>query len=558
MKLSPSVLIFLPSGSIPTDAVSDEPNNLPLAPLYLVTAQQMRELDRLTIESGTPGHVLMERAGAGATAALLKTFPQVREKPVLVFAGKGNNGGDGFVIARLLKKEGIACEVVLTAKKEEVKGDALRNLKAFSRMRGRISEVTATEQLGTVQKKLNGCGLVVDALLGTGLSAPVRGLMAELIDLIKERGVPVVAVDTPSGLDSDRGVPLGTAIRASLTVTFGYPKIGLLYASAKTAVGRLEVVDIGIAPEAIRTVNPQTMLLTQESVGALVRPRTLDAHKGDFGHLLVLAGARGKSGAALLSGGAALRVGTGLVTLAGPSSLNTIFSSVLVEAMSIPMPERHDGSLALNESAVADAVQGKSAIAFGPGTGVSSDTIGLTQWLLLNSTIPLVIDADGINCLATDLAVLRKARVPVILTPHPGEMARLVKTSNAEVQSQRLEVARTFALQHRCYLVLKGSRTVIAAPDGRAWVNPTGNPGMASGGMGDVLTGIVGGLLAQGYTPESACQLGVFLHGFVGDLAADEKGEVGILARDLIDRLPSGLRALRHSVQTVTVSGHDA
>ena len=537
--------------------MSDEPNKLSLAPLYLVTAQQMRELDRLTIESGTPGHVLMERAGAGATAALLKAFPQVRKKPVLVFAGKGNNGGDGFVIARLLKNEGVACEVILTAKKDEVKGDALRNLKAFARMRGRISEVTATEQLGAVRKKLSGCGLVVDALLGTGLSAPVRGLMAELIDLINASRVPVVAVDTPSGLDSDRGVPLGTAIRASLTVTFGYPKIGLLYASAKTAVGRLETVDIGIASEALTTVNPQTMLLTQESVGALVRPRTLDAHKGDFGHLLVLAGARGKSGAALLSGGAALRVGTGLVTLAGPSSLNAIFSSVLVEAMTVPMPERHDGSLALNENAVADAVQGKSAIAFGPGIGVSSDTIGLTQWLLLNSTIPLVIDADGLNCLATDLAVLREARVPVILTPHPGEMARLVKTSNAEVQSQRLEVARTFALQHHCYLVLKGSRTVIAAPDGRAWVNPTGNPGMASGGMGDVLTGIIGGLLAQGYTPEHACQLGVFLHGFVGDRAADEKGEVGILARDLIDRLPSGIRALRHSVQTVTVSGHD-
>jgi NAD(P)H-hydrate epimerase len=222
------------------------------------------------------------------------------------------------------------------------------------------------------------------------------------------------------------------------------------------------------------------------------------------------------------------------------------------------MPERHDGSLALNESAVADAVQGKSAIAFGPGIGVSSDTIGLTQWLLSNSTIPLVIDADGLNCLATSLAVLREARAPVILTPHPGEMARLVKTSNAEVQSQRLEVARTFALQHHCHLVLKGSRTVIAAPDGRAWVNPTGNPGMASGGMGDVLTGIIGGLLAHGYTPEHACRLGVFLHGFVGDRAADEKGEVGILARDLIDRLPSGIRALRHSIQTVTVSGHDA
>ncbi len=473
-----------------------------------------------------------------------------------MFAGKGNNGGDGFVMARLLKKEGILCEVILTAKKEEVKGDALRNLKAFARLRGRISEVTTVEQLDVVQKKLGHCGLVVDALLGTGLSAPVRGFMAELIELINGSGVPVVAVDTPSGLDTDRGVPLGTAIQASLTVTFGYPKIGLLHPSAKAKVGRLEIVDIGIAPEAVATVKPQTILLTQESVGALVRPRTLDVHKGDFGHLLVLAGARGKSGAALLSGGAALRVGTGLVTLAGPSSLNTIFSSVLIEAMTIPMPERQDGSLALNENAVADAVQGKSAIAFGPGIGVSSDTIGLTQWLLLKSPLPLVIDADGLNCLATDLTVLREAHVSVILTPHPGEMARLVKVSNADVQSQRLEIARTFALQHRCYLVLKGSRTVIAAPDGRAWVNPTGNPGMASGGMGDVLTGIIGGLLAQGYTPEHACQIGVFLHGYVGDRAADEKGEVGILAHDLIDRLPSAIHALRHEVQTATVTRH--
>ena len=517
----------------------------------------MRELDRLTIEQyGTPGHVLMERAGAGATVALLKAFPQAHMKPVLVFAGKGNNGGDGFVMARLLKKEGVSCEVILTAKKAEVTGDALRNLKAFARMRGRISEVTAIERFDVVRKKLSQCGLVIDALLGTGLSAAVRGFMAELIDLINASGVPVVAVDTPSGLDVDRGVPLGTAIQAALTVTFGYPKIGLLHPLAKAEVGRLEIVDIGIAPEAVAAVNPQTMLLTQGVVAALVRPRTLDVHKGDFGHLLVLAGARGKSGAALLSGGAALRVGTGLVTLAGPSSLNTIFSSALVEAMTIPMPERDDGSLALNESAMAEAVQGKSAIAFGPGIGVSNDTINLTRWLLLNSTLPLVLDADGLNCLATDLAVLRETRVPVILTPHPGEMARLVKSSNAEVQSQRLEVARTFALQHHCYLILKGARTVIAAPDGRAWVNSTGNPGMASGGMGDVLTGIIGGLLAQRYTPEHACQLGVFLHGYVGDLAAEEKGEVGILAHDLIDRLPAGIRALRHKSQTATVTGH--
>jgi ADP-dependent NAD(P)H-hydrate dehydratase / NAD(P)H-hydrate epimerase len=516
--------------------------------MYLVTAQEMRELDRLTIEKyGTPGHVLMERAGAGATEALLQEFPHVRQASVVIVAGKGNNGGDGFVMARLLKKQGVKCEVILAARKTEVKGDALRNLSAFLRLRGRVTEVIDPSQLDLAQEKLSQSGLVVDALLGTGLNSPVQGLMAALIDLINTSGVPVLAVDIPSGLDADQGEPLGTAIQAELTVTFGYPKLGHLSDSGAAYVGRLVVVDIGIAPEAVAVVKPQTALLTAAGVGALVHERRRAAHKGDFGHLLALAGARGKSGAALLCGGAALRVGTGLVTLAGPSSLNAIFSSVLVEAMTIPFRERADGSLALDEGAIAQALQGKSAVAFGPGVGVSTDTIGLTRWLLAHSELPLVIDADGLNCLATDLSPLREARGPVILTPHPGEMARLLQTSNAEVQSRRIEVARAFATRHRCCLVLKGAHTVIAAPEGQVWVNTTGNPGMASGGMGDVLTGVLAGLLAQGYPAAEACMLGVYLHGYAGDRAAQEKGEAGIIARDVIEQLPGGLRALRQA-----------
>lgn len=516
--------------------------------MYLVTAKEMRELDRLTIEEyGTPGHVLMERAGAGATDALLQTFPHVRDTSVLVFAGKGNNGGDGFVMARLLKKHGVKCEVLLAAEKKEITGDALRNLHAFAKMRGKITEVTESSQLPSIQDKLHRSGLVVDALLGTGLNAPVRGLIASLIDLINMSGLPVVAVDIPSGLDADCGEPLGTAVQAELTVTFGYPKRGQIGDPGAAYVGRLAVVDIGIAAEAIDKVDPRVELLTAEEVGLLVRWRRRAAHKGDFGHLLVLAGARGKSGAALLCGGAALRVGTGLVTLGGPSSLNAVFSSVLIEAMTAPLPELPDGSFCLDENALSQALQGKTAIAFGPGIGVSADTIGLTRWLLNQSKVPVVIDADGLNCVATDVGVLRSAQAPVILTPHPGEMARLLNTTNAEIQSHRLDVARSFATDQRCFLVLKGAHSIIAAPDGRAWINTTGNPGMASGGMGDVLTGVIGGLLAQGYPPEEACWLGVFLHGYAGDIAAEEKGEAGILARDLIERLPGGLRALRQA-----------
>jgi len=260
-----------------------------------------------------------------------------------------------------------------------------------------------------------------------------------------------------------------------------------------------------------------------------------------------LAGARGKSGAALLCGGAALRVGTGLVTLGGPNSLNAVFSSVLIEAMTIPLPELADGSFCLDEPALAQAVKGKSAIAFGPGIGVSTDTVGMTRWLLHHSEVPLVIDADALNCVAVDVAMLANASVPVVLTPHPGEMARLLNLTNAEVQANRLEHARGFATAHRCFLVLKGANTVIAAPDGHVWVNTSGNPGMASGGMGDVLTGVISGLLAQGLPPREACCLGVFLHGYVGDMTAEEKGEAGILAHDLIERLPSGLHALRRA-----------
>lgn len=517
--------------------------------MYVVTAAEMRDLERLTIEhSGTPSHVLMERAGAGATDMLLNVFPHVRTAPVLIFAGKGNNGGDGFVVARLLKKQGIACEVLLAAKKSEVTGDAFRNLTAFVRLRGRVTEITDSTQCDVIQQKLSSCGLIVDALLGTGLNAPVRGLMADLIALINASRVPVLAIDIPSGLEADRGTPLGSAVKATLTVTFGYPKLGLVGAVGLPYVGRLEVVDIGITSDALAALPLQTVLLTKEAMGACVRARHADVHKGDFGHLLVVAGARGKSGAALMSGGAALRIGTGLVTLGGPASLNAVFSTALMEAMTVPLPERPDGSLSFDEEIMAAAVQGKSAIAFGPGIGVSADTIGVLRWLLTQSEQPLVIDADGLNCLATDPSLVHEAKTSVVLTPHPGEMARLVNSSNAAVQERRLEVARTFATQYGCYVVLKGARTVIAAPDGKAWLNPTGNPGMASGGMGDVLTGIISGLLAQGYPPIEACCLGVFLHGYVGDRAAQEKGQIGILARDLIEQLPMGIRDLQNSL----------
>ena len=526
--------------------------------MYLVSAAQMRELDRLTIEQyGTPGHVLMERAGSGATQVLLD-FLEQRPKRVGVVAGKGNNGGDGLVMARRLKKQGIACEVILAAKKREVAGDARRNLQAFLRLRGRVEEVTALEQLPAVEKRLERCDVIVDALLGTGLHTAVRGVQAALIAGMNARDVPIVSVDMPSGLHADSGQPVGCAVEATLTVTFGYPKLGQVLYPGTAHVGQLACVNIGIAPQALADVGPQLHLLTRREMGGQIRARRPEAHKGDFGHLLVLAGSRGKSGAAVLSASAGLRAGTGLVTLAGPQGLIPIFSSVLLEAMTAPQPERADGSLRLNVRVLSQSLHGKSALVFGPGIGVSVETKRMARWLLKNSPVPLLIDADGLNCVASQVAMLKTAKTPVVLTPHPGEMSRLTGLSTADIQARRLEVARQFATRHGCYLVLKGARSIIAAPDGRAWINPTGNPGMASGGMGDVLSGIIGGLLAQGYAPDGACCLGVFLHGAAADTFAQQHGQAGLLARDVIDTLPDTLHALSQASQNATHAAYDS
>ena len=518
--------------------------------MYVVSAAQMRELDRLTIrEYGTPGHVLMERAGMGAAQVLLDFFGNSPPDRAVVVAGKGNNGGDGLVIARVLKRRGIDCQVVLAARKRDVQGDAKRTLQAFTRLKGHIGEVTAEDDLPAVQRRLARAGVIVDALLGTGLNAPAGGLHAALIDRMNAADAPVVAVDVPSGLDADTGRTPGPVVQAAVTATFGYPKLGQLVYPGAASVGRLVCVDIGIPREALETVAPGTEVLTRPEVGRLVPARPPEAHKGDFGHLLVLAGARGKSGAALLSASAALRCGTGLVTLAGPRSLIPIFSTVLLEAMTAAQPERADGSLKLDERQLRRALDGKTALVFGPGVGVSAETKRIAEWLLTHSRVPLLIDADGLNCVASNPAVLKTARVPVVLTPHPGEMARLVRITTADVQARRMDVARSFAEQTGCYVVLKGARSLVADPDGRVCINPTGNPGMASGGMGDVLSGVIGGLLAQGYPPYDACRLGTFLHGAAADTWARTRGEAGLLARDVIDGLPETLRDLSEAGQ---------
>jgi NAD(P)H-hydrate epimerase len=330
-----------------------------------------------------------------------------------------------------------------------------------------------------------------------------------------------------------------------MTVSLGYPKLGEVIYPGLNYVGDLVVADIGIDSQAVAEVAPQTELLEREEIGWLVPIREPETHKGTYGHLVVVAGSRGKTGAAVLACRAAMRSGAGLVTLAAPRSLNDIFASSLVEVMTEPLRDNATEEMELpSDDEWRRLLERKNALLFGPGIGVNDATRNTLCWLLRNLDLPWVIDADGLNNLALDIDRLRRAKTPPVVTPHPGEMARLIGKDSATVNQERIGVARAFATENRCYVVLKGARTVIATADGKVFINPTGNPGMASGGMGDVLAGMLAALLGQGFSPEDAMKLGVYLHGFVGDRVAAEKGEIGLIASDIIEGLPAGMRAL--------------
>jgi ADP-dependent NAD(P)H-hydrate dehydratase / NAD(P)H-hydrate epimerase len=502
--------------------------------VIVVTAAEMRALDRWTIEHHTPGAVLMERAGAGA-ARVLRAQWSKPGGPVVVCCGKGNNGGDGFVIARHLRRARLGAEVWLVGRREDVRGDAAEML---ARWRGAVTTVETAAQAEALQRRLARAGVVVDALLGTGLNAPVEGTFAAVIDAINATRRPVLAVDIPSGLSADTGHVLGTAVRADVTATFAFPKVGQVLYPGAALCGRLEVVDIGIPPDAFAAARPRQRLLEAAEVGCLLPRRARDAHKGTFGHVLVVAGSRGKTGAALLCAEGAARSGAGLTTLAIAGALLPVVEGRVREVMSEPLLDGTEGTAAVGDGAALDRLlAGRAAVTCGPGLGQSESARALVHHIVRHAPVPLVLDADGLNAVA-GTAILRERPAPTVVTPHPGEMARLMGCSTVEVQADRIATARRFAAEHGVVTVLKGARTVIAAPDGAAAISPTGNPGMASGGMGDVLAGIVGGLLAQGLDAVAAATFGVFAHGAAADAVAARRGEVGLLAGDLVDELP--------------------
>ncbi len=509
--------------------------------MYILTAEEMRRMDRRTIESfGIPGRVLMENAGRGAADALLGKFGPLCREGVAVMAGRGNNGGDGFVIARCLSEKKIPVTVYLAAKADSVRGDAAANLALLAKIGVKVVEIPDHKCLTAQKIAMASHALWVDALLGTGLNTSVRGYFREIIEFINDHRAPVFAVDIPSGLSADTGQICGAAVKADLTATFAFAKRGHHLHPGSALSGAVTVVDIGIPNLITEEIAPKLALLTSEAAAGHMPGRPADAHKGTTGHLLVLAGSPGKTGAAALSSISAMRAGAGLVTLGLPAGINAAMEPMAVEVMTHPLPETAAGTLCRDSfAAIRELAEGKRCIAAGPGMGCSAEAAELVAKLVNEIDLPLVLDADALNGLAEEPEILKRRKAPAILTPHPGEMARLTGATVAEIQADRVAAASDFAERFGVHLVLKGAKSVIAHPDGRAWINPTGNPGMASGGMGDVLTGIIAALITQGGSPNGAALAGTWLHGKAADALAEKAGAIGYLASEVMGALPA-------------------
>ena len=514
--------------------------------MKVLTAQQMQAVDRRAIEEiGIPGVVLMENAGRRVTEEILSRYATRGPQRALVFAGKGNNGGDGYVIARhLLDNDWDVLTLVLAAA-AEITGDAAVNLKALVNCGGEVLHIGNEEELYTALDDAEQFTVVVDALFGTGLTKPLQGLSLEVIGWMNCQACPVVAVDIPSGIDGSTGRVAGDAVNADLTVSFAFPKIGQVTFPGARHVGELVIADIGIPKQVEYEAKAECRLIDAEEARLLLPNRSGEGHKGMFGHLLVLAGSRGKCGAAVMAAQAGLRGGAGLVTLACPESVQPGVAARLAEVMTVPLDEVH-GEVGMSAlESLQSLAAGKRALAIGPGLGVGAEVSSLIRRLVQDTRQPVVIDADGLNALVGHLQLL--GSLPgrdIVLTPHPGEMSRLIGLPVAEIQADRFNVAREFSVKHAVTLVLKGARTLIAAPDGTVHVNSTGHAGMASGGTGDVLTGLIGSLLAQGLPAMAAATLGVYLHGRAAERLLPTFGDAGLLATDLIYELPAARQAL--------------
>lgn len=517
--------------------------------MKLVSSAEMREIDRVTSERfGVPSLTLMENAGSAVAEFALRSYPNA--KTFGVICGKGNNGGDGFVVARKLHGGGREVRLLLLADSVELKGDAAVNFGKLPHNSAAVPSLAIFKGWGT-QNSVFESDILIDAILGSGFQPPVRGVYAEAIAKINSINVPVIAVDIPSGADTDvMGHQTGSVARADAIVTFTAPRPAHIFGNLTS--GSIVIAPIG-SPDAAIQSSLNLNVTTPNEIAPLIGPRPRDSNKGMYGHVLVVGGSIGKTGAAVMAGFSALRMGAGLVTVATPGSALPTVASFHPELMTEPLAETDAGTISsASLKAFEQIAARKTVLAIGPGISRDPSTEEFVHTVVQRSETPIVLDADGLNAFegkANDFKRRANAganQTTLVLTPHPGEMSRLTGLSIAAIQRDRINVARNFAQEHNLILVLKGDRTIIANPQGQAWVNTTGNPGMATGGTGDILTGMVAGMLAQ--NPKHAFEAvlaAVYLHGLAGDIARETMGEHSLVATDLIAELPEAFRRVR-------------
>jgi NAD(P)H-hydrate epimerase len=504
----------------------------------------MQQIDRRAIDDlGIPGLTLMENAGRGAYEMIVRHFGEVKAKSVVVVCGKGNNGGDGFVVGRCCKENGARVEVFLLCSKSEVKGDAAANLAAADKAGIPIHEITDPKQF-VIKDDI---WLIVDAIFGTGFQGDIKPPLDRIVEKMNAAKSIIVAVDCPSGLDGASGRVSSPTVKADLTVTFGLPKIGQALYPGKAYCGLLEVVDIGYPAGLDDDIT--THLIMHEDAARLLPARRFDAHKGDYGKLFVLAGSIGYTGAAALTSLSALRSGTGLVILGIPASLNSILETIVTEVITKPLPDvKKGGHLATRGMGeIRQQIAWADALAIGPGIGTHHETMELVTRLVQQIDKPAVLDADGLNIIAKNREALKHHKAPLVISPHLGEFSRLTGLTIEQINQNRFGLAKSFAAEYDLVLILKGAPSIVALPSGEIYINQSGNDGMATAGSGDVLTGLIGGFLAQGMSAGSAAILATYAHGLAGDIAAEELGRRGMIAGDILDMVPEGLVELESS-----------
>jgi len=523
--------------------------------MKVVNKKQMQEIDKkATLDFNIPSIILMENAGLISSLSLEKEFPDLKESKISIFVGGGNNGGDGLVIARHLFNQSMDINVYLLKEVDKFKGDVLTNLGIAQSIGVPIKEILHEDELEKEKVNILEAEIIIDAILGTGISGEVEGFLAQVINFLNQTNKPIVAIDTPSGLDVDTGLPAGCCIRARTTFTFGLPKIGLLLYPGAELAGKVSLIDISLPKQLLNDENIKVNLLLEEDIAPLLPKRAEDAHKGSCGKVITIAGSVGMTGAAVMTSLSSLAIGAGLSILGIPESLNPIVEVKLTEVITKPLPETEEQTLSLNSyDKIMELVKNATSLAIGPGLGRNNEVVNLIRKLISKVNLPMVIDADGLFALVNNLHLLKDKTVPVIITPHHGEMAYLLGITMAEVKKDRLKIAQDFAQKYEVIVVLKGARTIIAAPEGNAYINSTGNSGMATAGCGDVLTGMIAGLLAQKVSVLDAAKIGVFLHGLAGDLALEEKGEYSLVASDLISKIPNAISWVKKSKYTPLV-----